>query len=546
MSQRAADAMQATDKRGISGKAEQPPLLQIRNLQVNFGDKRVVDGLNLVLHAGEKYALVGESGSGKTVTALSILRLLEGARADGQILFDDRDLLSLSERQLRAIRGRDIAMVFQEPMSALNPLQPIGRQIAESLELHEALSRQAAWKRAVALLDRMGIAEAARRAGHYPHQLSGGQRQRAMIAMALACKPRLLLADEPTTALDVGVRAQILALLDELQREQGLTVVLITHDLHLVRGFAQRVGVMQKGKLVEQGRTADVFDRPQHVYTRALLASLPKREVAPLDAHAPVVLQATEISVEFAQGGSWLRKRKHVVVEDVSIALRAGETLGLVGESGSGKTTLAMALLGLQRIAHGRVSVAGVPLAGLNAEGWRMARRKIQVVFQDPYSSLSPRRTVEQIVAEGLTIHEPRLSAAARRTRVLGALVEMGLNAEMLPRFPHEFSGGQRQRIALARALVVQPSILVLDEPTSALDISVQQQILRLLSRLQAERGLAYLFISHDMAVIAAMAHRIAVMREGRLVECGDTMKLLRNPQQAYTEQLLMAAGVRG
>lgn len=521
-----------------------PALLQIRDLDVSFGTKQVVHGLSLTLRAGEKYALVGESGSGKTVTALSILRLLDGARIRGHVIFNGRDLLALPARQLRAVRGRDIAMIFQEPMSALNPLQPVGRQIAESLELHEAMSRQAAWKQAIALLERMGVADAALRAGSYPHQLSGGQRQRAMIAMALACKPSLLLADEPTTALDVGVRAQILALLDELQREQGLTVVLITHDLHLVRGFAQRVGVMQQGRLVEQGQTAEVFDRPQHAYTRTLLASLPRREVRPLDAHASVVLHAASVDVRFAQGGSWLRRREHMAVQGVSITLRAGETLGLVGESGSGKTTLAMAVLGLQRMAQGSVSVAGIQLAGLNAMGWRAARRKMQVVFQDPYSSLSPRRTIEQIVAEGLTIHEPELTADARRARVVAALGDMGLGADMLLRFPHEFSGGQRQRIALARALIVRPSLLVLDEPTSALDISVQQQILRLLARLQAERGLAYLFISHDMAVIAAMAHRIAVMREGRVIESGEAMQLLHNPQQTYTKQLVRAAGV--
>ncbi len=540
----AGEAMNATPSPAAAReRGDEPALLQIRDLDVHFGTKQVVSGLNLALRAGEKYALVGESGSGKTVTALSILRLLDGARTRGQVIFDGRDLLPLPERQLRRVRGREVAMIFQEPMSALNPLQPIGRQIAESLELHEAMPRQAAWKQAVALLDRMGVAEAARRAGSYPHQLSGGQRQRAMIAMALACKPRLLLADEPTTALDVGVRAQILALLDALQREQGLTVMLITHDLHLVRGFAQRVGVMQQGQLVEQGLTAEVFDHPRHAYTRALLASLPRREVRPLDARAPVVLRAEAVSVRYAHGGSWLRRREHAAIENVSLELRAGETLGLVGESGSGKTTLALALLGLQRMAQGEVSVAGIRLSGLNAAGWREARRKMQVVFQDPYSSLSPRRTIEQIVAEGLTIHEPELDAAARRARVVDALADMGLDAEMLPRFPHEFSGGQRQRIALARALVVKPHLLVLDEPTSALDISAQQQILGLLTRLQAERGLAYVFISHDMAVIAAMAHRIAVMRDGRVVETGEAMQLLHHPRQAYTKLLMRASG---
>ncbi|MHB1668013.1 MAG: ABC transporter ATP-binding protein [Thiomonas sp.] len=521
-------------------------LLRIEALNVDFGPQRVVHDLNLALRAGEKYALVGESGSGKTVTALAILRLLQGATVRGRVLFQGQDLASMPERRLRGVRGRDIAMIFQEPMSALNPLQPVGQQIAESLELHEALSRKAAWARAVALLERMGIADSARRAQSYPHQLSGGQRQRAMIAMALACKPRLLLADEPTTALDMSVRAQILALLDELQREEGLAVMLISHDLHLVRGFAQRVGVMQQGRLVEQGATAEVFAHAQHPYTQALLASLPQRDVEPLSPQAPVVLQVERVSVAYAQGGSWLRRRLHTVVDQVSLELRAGETLGLVGESGCGKTSLAMALLGLQPMGEGRVSLAGVELAGLGSRGWRAARRKIQVVFQDPFSSLSPRRNVEQIVAEGLNIHEPALDQAACRVRVVDTLRDMGLDASILPRFPHEFSGGQRQRIALARALVLRPSVLVLDEPTSALDISVQQQILRLLIRLQREQGLAYLFITHDMAVIGAMAHRIAVMREGSILETGEALALLRHPQQPYTRQLVHAAGVTG
>ncbi len=535
-------AMPETTRHAAS--ASTTTLLRIEALHVRFGTQQVVHDLNLELRAGEKFALVGESGSGKTVTALAILRLLQEATVQGKILFQGQDLNLKSERQLRGLRGRDIAMIFQEPMNALNPLQPIGQQIAESLVLHEALSSKAAWARAVALLDRMGIAQASRRAQSYPHQLSGGQRQRAMIAMALACKPRLLLADEPTTALDMSVRAQILALLDELQREQGLAILLISHDLHLVRGFAERVGVMQQGRLVELGTKAEVFARPQHAYTQALLASLPQRNVQPLSPQAPLVLQAQGVSVRYAQGDAWLRKREHTAVHAVSLELHAGETLGLVGESGSGKTTLAMALLGLQRMSQGCVSLDGTSLGTLDRRGWRAARRKIQVVFQDPFSSLSPRRTVEQIVAEGLSIHEPEIKPAERLARVVAALQEMGLDSSILPRFPHEFSGGQRQRIALARALVLRPSVLVLDEPTSALDISVQQQILRLLTRLQRELGLAFLFITHDMSVIGAMAHRIAVMRDGQILETGDAQALLRNPQQPYTRQLVSAAGL--
>ena len=520
------------------------PLLRVQNLHVAFGTKEAVSNLSFDLFPEERYALVGESGSGKTVTALSILRLLSNAQSRGRILFDGRELMALPERAMRDVRGRDIAMIFQEPMSALNPLLPIGKQIAESLELHEGLPPKAAWAGTVELLARMGIREPAQRAKSFPFQLSGGQRQRVMIAMAVACKPRLLLADEPTTALDVGVRAQILTLLGELQREYGLAVLLITHDLHLVRGFAQRIGVMRSGQLVEQGAMTSVFAQPSHPYTQTLLASLPQRSVRPLPPDAPVVLRAQGLRVQFPAGGSWLHRRHHMVVRDVSLDLRAGETLGLVGESGSGKTTLAMALLGLQAIAGGEVNLAGMRLSTLNARGWRQARRKIQVVFQDPFSSLSPRRTIEQIVAEGLMIHAPGLSAAERRTRVIESLSAMQLEAGVLPRFPHEFSGGQRQRIALARALIVEPAVLILDEPTSALDTSVQHQILQLLAALQEQRGLAYLFITHDLAVIAAMAHRIAVMHEGEVLEMGEAKQILHRPQHAYTRQLLRAAEV--
>ena len=517
------------------------PLLSVRGLRVELGGRRLLDGVDLDVGRGEKVALVGASGSGKTLTALAILRLLDAARIEGSVRFDGRELLGLPPRAMRAVRGGDIAMVFQEPMSALNPLHTIGAQIDEALRLHQPLTRRQARARTLALLERMGLDDAPRRAAAYAHQLSGGQRQRAMIAMALACGPRLLLADEPTTALDVGVRAQILALLDELQRERGLGVLLISHDLQLVRGFAQRVAVMQHGRVVEHGELDAVLQRPAHAYTRALLDSVPRRrglQPAPVD--APELLRANGVVVAYR--GGW-RRPPQPVLDEVSLQLRAGETLGLVGESGSGKTTLALALLGLQRLRAGSVQLRGCgELAALDARGWRAARRRMQVVFQDPFASLSPRHTVETIVGEGLAIHEPGLDAAQRRQRVVAALADAGIEADALPRYPHAFSGGQRQRIALARALILAPQLLVLDEPTSSLDVFAQQQILQLLRRLQRERGLSYLFISHDIGVVAAMAHRIAVLQRGRLLLCDDALRLLRNPPAGYVGTLLAAA----
>jgi microcin C transport system ATP-binding protein len=519
------------------------PLLRVRDLQVRFGVQTVVHGVDLDIAAGEKLALVGESGSGKTVTALALLRLLNGAQQSGSVQFDGRDLGSLSARQLRAIRGKDIAMIFQEPMSALNPLQPVGRQIAEVLELHEALPRCAAWTRAVELLAQMGIADPARRALSYPHQLSGGQRQRVMIATALACRPRLLLADEPTTALDVTVRRQILDLLDVLQAEYGLALLFITHDLPLVRRYAHRVAVMQQGKVVEAGAVEAVFTAPQHPYTRMLLQSRPRRLVqAATDAtpNAPV-LRARGLQVRFAQSGGFWRKRWQTVLQDISLDLHARQTLGVVGESGSGKSTLALALLGLLRRQGGAVELLGSDPATRAAQA---LRAQAQIVFQDPFSSLSPRRTVVQIVEEGLEIHRPELSAAQRQQRAQDMLAEVGLSlsrAEM-QRYPHAFSGGQRQRIAMARALILEPKLLILDEPTSALDVSVQQQVLQLLADLQQRFGLAYLLISHDLAVIAALAHRVLVLQQGRVVEQGLVDAVLRAPQHPYTQALLSAS----
>ena len=528
--------------------ATERPLLQIRDLRVRFGRHTVVQGVDLDIAAGEKVALVGESGSGKTVSALAILRLLDGAEQSGSVRFDGRDLGALSEVQMRAVRGRDIAMIFQEPMTALNPLHPVGRQIAEVLELHEALSRRAAWARAIELLGQTGIADPARRALDYPHQLSGGQRQRVLIAMALACRPRLLLADEPTTALDVTVRRQILDLLDALQAQYGLALLFITHDLNLVRRYAHRVAVMQQGSVVETGTVESVFAAPQHAYTRMLLRSRPARlvgEAPQMDAvrQAPV-LRAQGLQVRFAQSGGFWRKQWHTVLEGIDLELFPGRTLGVVGESGSGKSTLALALLGLLRRQDGRVELFGADPAALSARAMRPLRAKAQIVFQDPFSSLSPRRTIAQIVGEGLEVHQPSMHEAQRRQRAQQMLAEVGLplSPQELQRYPHAFSGGQRQRIAIARALILDPEILVLDEPTSALDVTVQQQVLRLLADLQRRRGLAYLLISHDLAVIAALAHRVLVLHEGRVAEAGTVEQVLRSPQQPYTRELLAAA----
>jgi microcin C transport system ATP-binding protein len=415
------------------------------------------------------------------------------------------------------------------------------------LELHEALRPNAARARAVELLARTGIPEPERRIDWYPHQLSGGQRQRAMIAMALACQPQLLICDEPTTALDVTIQAQILDLLDELQREMGMALLFITHDLNLVRRFTDRVGVMERGKLVEIGDTAEVFNHPQHPYTRRLMAARPQRVVQPLAADAPVLVQADDVRVSFTQNQGWFGKRRFDAVQHATLTLKRGETLGIVGESGSGKTTLGMALLALQDIAHGQISVGGVRIDNADRSALRAMRQRMQVVLQDPFASLSPRLTVGQIVGEGLSLHHPERSRAERFAQVQAMLDEVGLSerhgvANVAQRYPHEFSGGQRQRIAIARAVVLQPEILVLDEPTSALDVSVQQQVLALLSELQQRHGLSYVFISHDLAVIRAMAHRVMVMKAGLLVEEGETLALFAAPQQAYTQALLAAA----
>ncbi|MDI1239224.1 MAG: dipeptide ABC transporter ATP-binding protein [Polaromonas sp.] len=530
-------------------------LLEVKNLRVSFAGKEVVRGIDFSIQPGEKLALVGESGSGKTVTALSLLRLVQNAAISGKATFAGHDgavdLLSLPERALRGIRGQDIAMIFQEPMTALNPLFTVGEQIAEVLQLKKALTPAESAQAAIKLLADTGIPEAARRAGSYPHQLSGGQRQRAMIAMALACQPKLLLADEPTTALDVTLRTQILDLLTGLQQRNGMAVLLITHDLNLVRRFADRIAVMEDGRIVETGPVAQVFEQPQHAYTRKLIDSRPARDVVErrVDPAAAAVLQARDLRVTYPLPipgvRGWFRKGEFVALHGASFQVPAGQTLGVIGESGSGKSTLALAALGLHPH-QGQLLAAGQAWSGDAAANKRI-RRAVQVVFQDPFSSLSPRMTVEEIVGEGLRVHEPGLSAGQRRERVLQALAEVGMGETQFPgllqRYPHEFSGGQRQRLAIARALIIQPQLLVLDEPTSALDVTIQKQVLQLLQKLQREHGLSYLLITHDVDVIRAMAHQVMVLKDGEVLEAGSVDEVLERPQHPYTQTLVAAQG---
>ncbi|NKE45205.1 ABC transporter ATP-binding protein [Roseomonas frigidaquae] len=520
------------------------PLLDVQDLTVAFGAKTVVHGVSFTAARGETVALVGESGSGKSVTALSCLRLLAGAghNPQGRITLDGTDVLTAKGEDLRRLRGGVAGMVFQEPMTSLNPLHSVGRQVSEAVTLHRNLGGEALRLRVVELLTRAGFPQAEARLNAYPHQLSGGQRQRVMIAVALANDPALLIADEPTTALDVTIQAQILELLADLKRRLSMAVLLITHDLAIVRRHADRVVVMRHGEAVEAGTVAEVFRNPQHDYTKMLLATEPRGRPDPVAADAKLLLQGEQIKVHFPIKRGILRRTVGLVkaVDGVTVAIREGETVGLVGESGSGKTTLGLALLRLET-SEGPIHFEGAPIQSLSRSALRPLRRRMQIVFQDPYGSLSPRMTVAEIVGEGLRVHES-LSAAESERRVAAALEEVGLDSTMLARYPHEFSGGQRQRIAIARALVLKPRLVVLDEPTSALDVSVQAQVVDLLRDLQARHRLAYLFISHDLRVVRALAHRIIVLKDGRVVEEGEAQAVVEAPQQPYTRALMAAA----
>ena len=537
------------------------PLLQIERLNLWFegfdqdnrqSSRQILRDLSLSIAAGQTTALVGESGSGKTLAALSILGLAGSggqARLTGSIRYRGQELLALPPEAMRAIRGNRIAMIFQEPMTSLNPVYTIGNQLLEPLLLHRRLKPQEAREEAIRLLSRTGIDEAASRMSAYPHQLSGGQRQRVMIAMALACRPDLLIADEPTTALDVTTQQQILALIADLQSEMGMAVLLITHDLSLVRRHAATVAVIKEGHIVESGETEPVMARPNHPYTRQLTQAIPERLAEPAPS-SEELLNIADLSCRFAVAGRWLHPFKRegkvvTAVDHADLTVRRGATWGIIGESGSGKTTLALAILKLLP-STGSIVFAGADISRWRGQRLRALRRDLQIVFQDPYSSLSPRLTVLEIVEEGLRVHAPRLPAEERYRQVAAILEEVGLDREMIFRYPHEFSGGQRQRLAIARALILRPRLLILDEPTSALDITIQGQILRLLKDLQLRYQLTYLFISHDLRVVRALASHLAVMRRGRIVEAGPASEIFARPQEHYTHRLLAAAFPEG
>ncbi|TMJ85100.1 MAG: ABC transporter ATP-binding protein [Alphaproteobacteria bacterium] len=525
-------------------------LLEVKELSTAFRqgarETLAVDRISFAIKKGETVALVGESGSGKSVTALSVLKLLPYPAAHhptGSIRFKNQELLDLPEAEIRRVRGDDITIIFQEPMTSLNPLHTIEKQIGEILLLHRGLTGLAARARTIELLGQVGIPDPELRLKSYPHQLSGGQRQRVMIAMALANEPDLLIADEPTTALDVTVQAQILTLLKELQTRLGMAMLFITHDLGIVRKLADIVCVMKEGRIVEQGPVERVFTAPQHPYTRALLAAEPKPDPAPACPDAPIVIETNDLKVWFPiKRGVMRRAIGHIkAVDGVSIAVRQGETLGVVGESGSGKTTLGLAILRLIS-SDGPIVFLGSTIAGLTFRKMRPFRRRMQIVFQDPYGSLSPRMSISDIIEEGLWVHHPKLSRSEREQRVIGALRDVGLDPDTRFRYPHEFSGGQRQRIAVARAIVLEPTFVVLDEPTSALDMLIQAQIVDLLRALQRRHNLTYMFISHDLRVVAALACRLLVMRHGKVVEEGPAADVFARPKSPYTRALLAAA----
>ncbi|WP_137152974.1 ABC transporter ATP-binding protein [Devosia sp. FKR38] len=520
------------------------PLLSVRDLTIAFGATPATRSIGFDIAPGETLALVGESGSGKSVTALSILRLLPpAATVSGQILFKGQNLVTAPPAELRAVRGNDISMIFQEPMSSLNPVHTIEHQIGEVLAIHRGLRPNAARARTLELLDAVGIPNPRSRLSAYPHQLSGGQRQRVMIAMALANEPDLLVADEPTTALDVTVQAQILTLLKSLQQRLGMAMLFITHDLGIVRSIADRVCVMTKGDIVETGPVGTIFATPQHAYTRHLLAAEPKGTPPRSNPDAPTIVDVHDLKIWFPIKAGLLRRTTgHIrAVDGVDLTIRQGETLGVVGESGSGKSTLGYALLRLVP-STGTIVVLGNALQHRSWKSMRPLRADLQIVFQDPFGSLSPRMSVDQIIGEGLAVHRPQLTAAERDARVVTALTEVGLPPETRFRYPHEFSGGQRQRIAIARAMVLEPKFVVLDEPTSALDVSIQAQVVDLLADLQRRHGLTYMFISHDLKVVRALANRLIVMRNGKIVEQGDAAAIFSAPQSEYTRTLMAAA----
>lgn len=526
------------------------PLLQVENLAVDFQiGKRTahaVRGISFELHKGETLAIVGESGSGKSVSALSILQLLAyppASHPSGSIKFEGQEMIGASKNTLRSIRGNRIAMIFQEPMTALNPLHTVYKQIGEVLRVHKGLSPERTRARVLELLHLVGIPDPETRLASYPHQMSGGQRQRVMIAMALANDPDLLIADEPTTAVDVTIQAQILELLEDLQQRLGMAMLLITHDLGIVRKVADRVAVMTQGEIVEQGPTEAIFESPQHAYTRHLLAAEPKGRPEPADPDAPIVIEGQDVKVWFPIKRGVLRRTVgHIkAVDGISLAVREGHTVGVVGESGSGKTTLGLGLIRLER-AEGTLTFRGTDLRQPQGRALRALRKELQIVFQDPYGSLSPRLSIRQIIGEGLRVHQLADSPAEADRMIEAVLDEVGLESAMAERYPHEFSGGQRQRIAIARAMILKPRFVVLDEPTSALDMSVQAQIVELLRDLQQRHKLAYLFISHDLKVVRAMAHDLIVMKDGKVVEQGPADRVFDSPQQPYTRALLTAA----